>query len=484
MNQNIRCIINNQDVQTTLSPGLVALDFIRQYQNLPGTKEGCREGECGACTILLGELQDGNRVSYKAVASCLLPLGELDGKHVVTVEGINPDAKQSTAALTPVQQALTDQGASQCGFCTPGFVVALTGFFFVSKTLSYQDAIDAMDGNICRCTGYVPIQRAAKSLSETFGPKLKAENNRVGQLVEWGIVPPWFMGIPERLKKQSNREAGAQGSQGSPVVLVAGGTDLYVQQPAELEDAAIEFLSMRKDLKGIALEDGNIVIGAGVTVEDIKQSQVIAEHFPRMNEYLNLVSSTIMRNRATLAGNIVNASPIGDLSIILLALDARLSMTGGKKNGDRTLPLNEFFKGYKQYDLRPGEIIDAVVLPVPPAGRLFHFEKVSRRKYLDIASCNTAIAVQTVNGIIDYVCLSAGGVAPVPMILKETNAWLTGKTIDTGTIRGAAEVMVKEIAPISDVRGSAKYKTLLLRNLLFAHFITLFPGSGIEEVIS
>lgn len=481
MHQTIRCIINSREVETTLSPGTVALDFIRQHRNLFATKEGCREGECGACTILLGELREDNTLKYRALASCLLPLGELNGKHVVTVEGINPEKDN----LNPVQQALTGEGASQCGFCTPGFVLALTGYFLNSQSLSYRDAIDAMDGNICRCTGYVPIQRAARTLAEQFGPMLDPAKNRVRQLVDWGVLPAYFNAITERL---NNLETGIESIDkkriaDTPSILVAGGTDLYIQKPGELEEANLEFVSRRKDLKGIARDNGAIVIGAGVTVEEIKQSSLITDLFPGMNGYLDLVSSTIMRNRATLAGNIVNASPIGDLSIILLALDARLSLVREKEKRTRELPLKEFFKGYKEFDLRAGEMIETVSFPVPPQGRLFHFEKVSRRKYLDIASCNTAIAIKAVDGVIDYICLSAGGVAPVPLLLKKTGAWLTGKTIAAETIGEAVRVMAKEIAPISDVRGSAQYKTMLLRNLLFAHFIELFPGSGIEEVL-
>jgi xanthine dehydrogenase small subunit len=474
-------LINREEVDTSLPVGTVALDFLRQHRNLPGTKEGCREGECGACTILLGELQNG-KVDYKTVASCLLPLGELEGKHIVTVEGINKEngSNGPGPGLTPVQQALTDEGASQCGFCTPGFVVALTGFFIGSKTLDYRDAEDALDGNICRCTGYVPIQRAALNLCATFSPKLAESVDRIRQLVEWSIVPEYFLAVPDKLKgiAVTSRREKRSG------VIIAGATDLFVQQPEELLEQELDFISKRKDLKEITQKDNRIVIGAGCTTEEMKQSPLIGTLFPGIREYLNLVSSTIMRNRATLAGNIVNASPIGDLSIMLLALQAELSLANGTTK--RTVPLKQFFKGYKQMDLRKREIIEAVSFPRPDRDTRFHFEKVSQRKYLDIAACNSAVSLTTDGTKIGDIHLSAGGVAPVPLYLAGTCAFLKGKEAGKDVIAEALKIMEKEIAPISDVRGSARYKTLLLRNLIAAHFMTLFPDKSaeLEEVLS
>jgi xanthine dehydrogenase small subunit len=480
----VRCIINNREVKMLLPTGMVTLDFIRQYQGLPGTKEGCREGECGACTILVGEL-DGGEVRYKAVASCLLPLGELNGKHIVTIEGL------TTGTLSPIQQALVDEGASQCGFCTPGFVLSLTGFFLTSETLDYWDAIDALDGNICRCTGYVSIQRAVRKLCDTYAPGAAKKGNRVEQLVEWSILPPYFPGIPEQLKTIKSDEdlqaasapshAYSAARKGRNEIVVAGGTDLYIQRPEELQDKDLFFISQCKDLTGIEQKDDWLFIGAGTTVEEMRQSALMNRLFPNMKTYLDLVASTIMRNRATLAGNIVNASPIGDLTIILLALNADICLVNGKTR--REMPLRNFFKGYKQLEMKKGEIIETIEIPLPYPDWVyrFHFEKVSRRKYLDIASCNTAISIRVDRDIIVDIHLSAGGAAPVPLYLEETCSYLRGRAITGETLLEAVEVMEQEISPISDVRGSAQYKTRLLRNLVFAHFITLFPERKLEE---
>lgn len=469
MKKPVRCIINEREVETSLPSGTVTLDFIRQRQNLPGTKEGCREGECGACTVLMGQL-NGNRMQYKAVASCLLPLGEIHGKHIVTVEGLNKDDD----SLTAVQRALVDEGASQCGFCTPGIVISLTGFLLTSETLDYQDAIDAVDGNICRCTGYVPIRRAAQKLRGSFAPKLNKNKGRIHQLVQWSVLPDYFLDIPGRLKALSRHAHSHSPGDG---IIAAGATDLYLQEE-DLRDKELQLVS-RMGLSFIIKERGMIYTGAGTTVEEIKHSPLINEAFPNMKEYLNLVSSTIMRNRATLGGNIVNASPIGDLTVIFLALNAYICL--GTEEVERELYLKDFFKGYKQLDMRKGEILKFVKFPEPGDCFRFHFEKVSQRKYLDIASCNSAISIKTADNIIEDIHLSAGGVAPVPLYLEKTCAYLRGKQIAAEHILGAVKIMLQEISPISDVRGTAQYKSLLLRNLIFAHFITLFPDKKFEE---
>jgi xanthine dehydrogenase small subunit len=472
----IRYIINNRESESQSPPGSLTIDLIRTQLKLTGTKVGCNEGECGACTILLGEIK-GTDLQYKAVASCLLPIGEIKGKHIVTIEGLD------TGKLNPIQQAFLDEGASQCGYCTPGFIMSLTGYFLTSKTLDYQEAIDAMDGNLCRCTGYVSIQRAVEKLCREYQQPVDREKDTMAALVEWGILPRYFLEIFKRLETikdavqiteifEKDREKEDQKK-----ILVAGGTDLYVKDPQAMLEREPEFISQYKHLSFIREDktEERIQIGAGTTVHDLKESEVIRQHFPKMKEYLNLVSSTIMRNRATIAGNIVNASPIGDLTIIFLALEAELHLNDRKKR--RKVPLKDFYKGYKQMDLNKGEIIEEISMPIPKQGSYFHFEKVSRRRYLDIASANTSIyfTLDKEKKKISEIHISAGGVAPIPKYLKETVSFLKGKELKTEIIKKAAQIMMGEISPISDVRGTAEYKKLLLKNLLFAHFFTLLP---------
>ncbi len=458
-------ILNDALVRASLPAGSVLLDFIRGEQRLTGTREGCREGDCGACSVLLGTLE-GDRVRYRAVNSCLFPLAEAAGRHVVTIEGLNGPG------LTPVQQAIVNEGASQCGFCTPGIVVSLTGFLLEDAVLDYEDGITAIEGNVCRCTGYTAIRRAVERLVREVGPRLAAAPERRVGLIAGGIVPAYFAGIPARLKRlpacknviRPKRDA----------VLVAGGTDLYVQRGCDLPEKEILLLSRREGFSSVWPSQDRITIGAATPIADLMASPLLAAAFPSLPGFLRLVSSVQIRHRATVGGNIVNASPIGDLSVILLALDARIGLRGERK--PREVELADFFQGYKKLDLKPGELAAWLSVPVPHDGFLFHFEKVARRRHQDIASVNSAIGLQMDGERIAAARASAGGVAPVPLYLRKASAFLTGRTVSPTMVKEFVTAAEDEIAPISDVRGSAAYKRTLLRRLLFAHFLELFPG--------
>lgn len=232
----IRFIINEKEIATDLPPGMVLLDFIRYHQHLMGTKIGCREGDCGACTILVGELSN-DELQYHTVTSCLMPIGNAEGKHIVTIEGIN-----YKEGLNPIQQAMADAGATQCGFCTPGFVMSLAGFCLDDKPATKENAIAAIDGNICRCTGYKSIEKAAAHVAE----KLKDKKEAISFVTEQKILPEYFSGLKERLQHLGGRiNAGALKDVAAAKErphFVGGGTDLYVQKHDEMKDAAIRFL--------------------------------------------------------------------------------------------------------------------------------------------------------------------------------------------------------------------------------------------------
>ena len=467
MNNSIRFIVNNSvveaSVKTSLSGGVVLLDFLRKDQGLTGTKEVCKEGDCGACTVLLGE-KLAEKIIYKSIASCLTPIGDVRGKHIVTIEGINKEN-----GLTPVQDEFLKEGASQCGFCTPGFIIALTNFFINSSNLSYQDAIDAMDGNICRCTGYMSIKRAAKNLTDKYGKMLDKTKDRIKQLTEWEILPDYFNSVSDKLNEISTSEITYKKGR----TLVAGGTDLFVQRADSLLEEELEFTGKDKSLFFINEKDGKIIIGGNTTVTDLRDSSIIKKYFPGFKETTNLISSTIIRNRASVSGNFVNASPIGDISIIMLALNAELTITTGKNN--RKIFLKNFYSGYKTFDLKKEEYIREISFDAPDKNTKFNFEKVSKRKYLDIASANSAILIKTIGEKIEDIKVSGGGVWPFPLFLSKTSEFLKGKELTANTIKKAAKVLISEIAPIDDVRGKAEYKSLLLRQLFYAHFITLYP---------
>ncbi len=470
----VQFVFNRDTVRTTAPPGAIALDLLRRELGRKGTKEGCREGDCGACTVLLGE-RSPHGVRYRAVASCLLPVGELHGRHLVTIEGLNG------SGLSPIQQAIVDEGATQCGFCTPGIVVALTGFLLTSESLSLEDALAAIEGNICRCTGYTSIRRAVQRLVSQIALAPSTSADRVSGLVENGLLPAYFAGIPQHLDAIAALTSPAPG--GAPAVPVAGGTDLFVQQPDRLRTVAIRFLSREPGLRGIRTEDNSIVIGAATTLEELLHSPLLREALPAWERSLRLVSSTLIRNRATLAGNIVNASPIGDLAIVLLALGAHLTT---RRTGDtaRTVPLDAFFKGYKQVDLAAEELITEITIPLPVPESRFNFEKVSRRERLDIATVNTAMVLEATGGRIVRARLSAGGVAPVPLFFAASSEWLSGQALAPETVQELTRRANAEIVPISDVRGTAEYKRRLLRRLIIAHFVEMCPDLDLKGLLT
>lgn len=459
----IRFILNEKEISADLPPGELLLDFIRYRERLMGTKIGCREGDCGACTVLIGEIRNGELV-YQSVTSCLAALGNVYGKHVVTIEGLNMDE------LNPLQHALSEEGATQCGFCTPGFVVSLAGFCLSNKEPCYDNAIASINGNICRCTGYKSIERAAARVTKLM------EERRGGEAIKFvtlkNILPGYFRSIRQKLYTLFSETNGLV-TEKNTTKFLGGGTDLYVQQPETMASADINFLFDREDLKGISIQENKCIIGSASTATDLIESSILRDYFPEISKFIKLVASTPVRNMATLGGNLVNASPIGDFTIFFLALDAQIILdNNGQK---RELPLRDFYKRYKVIDKKPEEFIEKIRFELPGRNRLFNFEKVSKRTHLDIASVNSAISITTDEQTIISASLSAGGVAPTPLYLSKTSAFLKDKILSEGIIDEAIEIAQSEISPISDTRGSEGYKRLLLGQLIKAHFITLFP---------
>ena len=516
----IEFILNNEDINTAQHAGTTVLDFVRYHKNLKGTKIGCREGDCGACTILVGELVDGD-VHYRTMTSCLMPLANASGKHIVTVEGINPSHRE----LTPVQQAMVDESGTQCGFCTVGFVMSLTGFCIDNTPKTPEMAISSIDGNICRCTGYKSIERAAANIcaaldrvpvdnvhdGSTSSPPYKGRvaegrGGSLGLAIDKQIVPNYFGDIAKRLTG-INDDAPSRSA--APIrSFVSGGTDIYVQKPEVMSEAESDHLFYKDELRGIRDTGEYIEMGASTTVTDLLVSPVMRSIFPDLHKHLKLVSSTPIRNMATLAGNFINASPIGDMTIWFLALNAEISLSDGSPTSlpatphsgvhqHRTIRLCDLYQGYKQLAKTENEYIDTIRFRKPVGDFRFNFEKISKRTYLDIATVNTAISLTLTSALADdwlpptlsgtteptgvpvvYTIqeahVAAGGVAPIPLYLKRTSEYLKGKTITSQTIAEANEIIQSEIAPMSDVRGSEAYKRLLLKQLFTAHFHQLF----------
>jgi len=458
----IEFVLNNKIIKTYTPAGKTLLDFIRSNTHLKGTKIGCREGDCGACTVLVGSLDEKQQLIYKSITSCISPLGNAHGTHIVTVEGVN-----LTDKLNTIQALLKDYNATQCGFCTPGFIMSLVSLSMQTFLLSKNDVLRAISGNICRCTGYKSIERAGYALYKKI-TQLPLKN-RLQSLVSEAFLPDYFLDIPNKLKAIKPRKFGTHKG-----TLIAGGTDLYVHQADYLAETGVNLLAHKSRFTGITFYKDRCIIGAETTVSDLYNNSAMQTYFPNIRTYLKLVSSEQIRNMATLAGNFVNASPIGDLTIFFLALKAEITLQN-HKGSLRTIFLKDFYKGYKKRDLKEGEHIVNLAFNVPAKKYKFNFEKVSKRTHLDIASVNAAALICVENKIIKHATLSCGGVAPVPLFLKKTSGFLTEKPLNTDILKQAVTFLQDEIAPISDVRGDAHYKRLLAQQLLYAHFIKLFP---------
>jgi len=464
--KNLSFILNDVEINIKVNPSLPLLDYIRKEKHLTGTKEVCKEGDCGACAVLFGEVID-NKLNYKTITSCIYPIGNCNGKHIVTIEGIN---KQE---LLLHQKAFVDENASQCGFCTPGFIISFTCYLLNNEKYNLDDAINSIAGNICRCTGYHSIERAMDTVIKEL--QTKNELDKIDYLIQQNIIPEYFKEIKKRL---INLSLPQETIPDKSAIFIGGGSDLFVQKPDDLLEEEVYLITERK-LNYIRESNSIIKIGSGTTFEEIKQSEILNKFFPSLKNDVDLIASLPVRNVATVGGNLSNASPIGDITIILLSLNANLTLSDGEQ--ERNLPLKEFYLDYKKLNKQKIEFIKEVSFHIPPKKFYFNFEKVSKRTYLDIASVNSAILIEVDNDKIISASISAGGVAPIPKLLVQTNNYLKGKKISIDIIDEALQITQSEISPISDVRGSAEYKRLLLNQLIKSHFLKLFPQKIFEN---
>ncbi len=469
---NISFVLNDKSVTTFQNNSTVLLDLIRNEYNLTGTKEGCREGDCGACSVLIGSYKDGKMI-YDCINSCLLPINAVIGNHVVTVEGLN----QSELSL--VQSHYVDNYASQCGFCTPGIIISITNYLLGNYKYNLRDAKDSIVGNLCRCTGHVSIIESLKSLLEDLNDKSDGEEH-LSYLIRKRVIPDYFLRIPELISKLTISNESTDEINGKSF-LVSGGTDIYVQKQDELYQAAVSFIDSNDYEENIYISEDKCFFKASTTINQIMNSNIMSSIIPDINNYLRLFGSNQIRNRATVGGNIVNASPIADFTSILLALNAEVHLLKNKK--ERKIPLKDFFIAHKKFDLSENEIVEKVSFPLPEKNFFFNYEKVSKREYLDIASVNTSAMIIVSENFIDHITVSAGGVAPIPLVLRKFSEFMTGKYFSDDILIRAMNSVDEEISPISDIRGSAEYKRLLLKKLIQCHFLKFFPDKIETEIL-
>ena len=438
------------------APTRTLLDWLRANRGLTGTKEGCNEGDCGACTVMVTD-----EAGSRSLNACILFLPQLHGKAVRTVEGISGPKGEKH----PVQEAMVTHHGSQCGFCTPGFVVSMA----VAHLNGAKDHDDQLAGNLCRCTGYAPIIRAAEA-------------------AESAPVPEWMLADRAAVAGFAAGEAGAFRPadsdtladwyvQNPDAVLIAGATDVGLWVTKQLRDLRpVAFLSGVKDLQGIEARGGQLHVGACVTIADLRDA--VADRLPSLAELLRRYSSTQVRNAATIGGNIANGSPIGDGPPALIALGATLHLRRGDEM--RKLALEDFFLDYRKQDRQPGEFVAGISFPESaPALRCY---KVSKRFDQDISAVCGCFNVTVEAGTVTAARIAFGGMAGIPKRAKLAEAALVGKPWTEATMDEAAFAMTGDFTPMSDMRATAGYRMQVAQNLMRRYFHDLngVPVSVLE----
>ena len=417
--------------------------YLRQDVAATGTKIVCEEGDCGACTVLTRRSANDD---YRPVNSCILNLAQLDGSSIVTVEGLREND------LHPVQQAMVQCHGAQCGYCTPGFVVAMAGMFEVCDRVNEKQVRDGLTGNLCRCTGYEPIIKAALAVDGSASTKMRDRYPALPDAQDSVTVGNFC--APATIDEAIEFKRDHPGC-----VVVQGGTDFGVWVNKR-NYAAPAMLSLSKiaSLNELREEDGAIVAGANTSLADFET--FIADRIPELARIMAVFGSPQIKNAGTLIGNIANGSPIGDTLPYLFVAGAMLEMN----NGTRTVPIDRFYLGYRKFDLQPDEIITRVRIGI--VRDTLKLYKVSRRKDLDISAFTAAIRLGLTGDRIDRAGVVYGGVAPTVIRLPRTEAFLTGKSATLDTFEHAGRIARDEIKPISDVRGSADYRLQLAENIM------------------
>jgi xanthine dehydrogenase small subunit len=461
---------------------MTVLEYLREVEHRTGTKEGCAEGDCGACTVVLGEPSaDGSRVEYRAVNSCIRFLPTIDGQELVTVESLSgPDG-----SLHPVQQAMVDHHASQCGFCTPGFVMSLFALYLQIPVPTREQVIEALSGNLCRCTGYRPIIEAGVRMGEypvthwgrdTPHSAAHFDGLRTIRRDRSLRLPGFFAPLTvDELAAELEREPGA--------LVLAGGTDIGLWVTKQLRELPpIVYVGAVAELKQVRRDAAGIEIGAAVSLTEAWCAVVAM--YPTLAEMAQRFGSPPVRNSGTLCGNLANGSPIGDSLPVLIALDAELVLRRGTTV--RSLPLELFYLGYQRTALAPGEFVISVKVPAPKARRWVAGYKVSKRFDQDISAIAVAFSLQVEAGRVVAARIAFGGMAAVAARAPATERALIGAVWSEASIDSAVAKLAEDFKPLTDMRASSAYRLQtagnLLRRFYFEHSGSTDPTRTAEAV--
>jgi xanthine dehydrogenase small subunit len=468
MRQKIRFVQRGEIVEMeNVDPTKTVLNFLRYEQALTGTKEGCAEGDCGACSVVVGEIIEGE-LRYQAVNACIQFLPTLDGKELITVE----DLKSEDGSLHPVQQAMVARHGTQCGFCTPGFVMSMFAEMHSSDNPDRGHIDNVLAGNLCRCTGYGPIIQAAQDIAaDKPRDKFHEQSNATLELLSTLQDDPGLhLTFQDRqyCAPKTLADLSETLSENPEATILAGATDIglwVTKQHREL--ATVVYLGQVAELKNMSVDEGELNIGAGVTYSEAWEA--IASHYPDFGELIRRIASTQIRNTGTIGGNIANGSPIGDMPPALIVLKARLRLRSA--DGYRDIPLEEFFIEYGKQDLRSGEFVERIFLPLPEKNNHFSTYKISKRFDQDISAVCAAFHLSLTGDKVDSIRICYGGMAGTPLRAKKTEAALLGQDWSLAVVEQAMRAMTDDYQPMSDMRASKDYRMMSAQNLLKKFFI-------------
>jgi xanthine dehydrogenase small subunit len=472
MNDSIRFILNGEEISlSSLRPTETLLDFLRLDRHMTGTKEGCAEGDCGACTVLVGRLIDGG-LRYESVNACIRFVGSLHGTHVVTVEHLA--AKDGT--LHPVQQAMVDCHGSQCGFCTPGFVMSLYGLWLANEKPSRAEIEKALQGNLCRCTGYEPIVKAAEQVSRMrpsalFDPLEKNRADIIARL--WAMRPQQTITVSsgeDRLMLPGSMADLSRILADEPdATIVAGSTDVGLWVTKQMRRLnPVVFISHLLDLQMIIPGDKGFTIGSGVTYS--QAFTTMAAKIPALGSLINRIGGEQVRNMGTIGGNIANGSPIGDSPPPLIALGATVKLRSAA--GTRTVLLEDYFIAYGKQDRAKTEFVESIFVPYPPVDSHFAVYKITKRRDEDITAVlgSFRLTLDEAGNVADIV-IAFGGMAGTPKRARAVEAELLGKPWTEATVHAARPAFDADFQPLTDWRATAEYRQLTAKNLLIRFYL-------------